>query len=122
VSQGSVCAPNLQKLGIEIMAITFGNWSYHQYLDTRVSETRDYTERHPNLLFLLCRRALSSDRVAVTVHRDYSDYMQFMQEIGSDWGEFMDVTGSFLISLSSDDPLGSIAFRYLADYLENEKD
>jgi DNA-binding Lrp family transcriptional regulator len=113
--------PNLQKLGIEIMAITFGNWRHEQYPDTRISEARDFTKKHPNLLFLSSGRGLNSDRVAVTVHKDYSDYMKFMQEIRSDWGEFMDVTGSFLISLTSDDPLRSITFRYLPDYLESKK-
>jgi DNA-binding Lrp family transcriptional regulator len=113
--------PNLQKLGIEIIAFTFGNWKHEQYPDTRVSEAKDFAKRHPNLIFLSSGRGLNSDRVAVSVHRDYSDYSKLMREVKSDWGKFMDVTGSFLISLSSDDPLRSITFKHLADYLEEKK-
>lgn len=113
--------PNLGKLGFEIMAITFGNWKLAQYPDTRVSAAKDFAQRHPNLIFLSSGRGLNSDRVAITVHKDYSDYTKFMSEIRSDWGEFMEVTGSFLISLSSDDPLRNITFKYLADCLEKER-
>lgn len=112
--------PNLQKLGIEIIAITFGNWKHQQYPDTRAPEARDFAKKHPNLIFLSSGRGLNSDRVVVSVHADYSDYVKLMQEIKSDWGRFMDVTGSFLISMSSDDPLRPITFKYLADYLEKK--
>lgn len=113
--------PNLEKLGIEIIAMTFGNWKHEQYPDTRVSEARGFAKRHPNLIFLSSGRGLNSDRVAVSVHKNYSDYSNLMREIKSDWGKFMDVTGSFLICLSSDDPLRSITFKHLADYLEEKK-
>ncbi len=113
--------PNLQKLGIEIIAITFGNWKYEKYPDTRISEARNFGKRHPNLIFLSSGRGLNSDRVAVSVHKNYADYSNLMREIKTDWGKFMDVTGSFLISLSSDDPLRSITFKYLADYLEEKE-
>lgn len=113
--------PNLQKLGIEIIALTFGNWKHEQYPDTRVSEARKFAEKHPNLIFLSSGRGLGSDRVAVSVHKNYSDYSNLMREIKSDWGMFMDVTGSFLISLSSDDPVRSITFKQLADYIEENE-
>lgn len=113
--------PNLEKLGFDILAITFGNWKHEEYPDTRVSAAREFAKKHPNLIFLSSGRGLGADRVAITVHKDYSDYALFMQEVRSDWGKFMDVTGRFLISLSSDAPLRSITFRYLADCLEKEE-
>ncbi len=113
--------PNLQKLGIEIIAMTFGNWKHEQYPDTRVREAEGFAEKHPNLIFLSSGRGLDSDRVAISVHKDYSDYVKFLQEIKTDWGEFMKITGSFLISVSSDEPVRSMTFKYLADYLEKRE-
>ncbi len=113
--------PNLQKLGIEIIAITFGNWKHEQYPDTKIAEAREFAKRHPNLVFLSSGRGVNSDRVAVSVHKDYADYSNLMREVKTDWGKFMDVTGSFLISLSNDEPLRSITFKYLADYLEEKE-
>jgi len=113
--------PNLQKLGIEIIAMTFGNWKHEQYPDTRAREAEHFAEKHPNLIFLSSGRGLDSDRVAISVHKDYSDYVKLLREIKSDWGEFMDITGSFLISVSTDEPLRSMTFKYLADYLEKKE-
>lgn len=113
--------PNLQKLGIEVIAMTFGNWKHEQYPDTRVREAEGFAEKHPNLIFLSSGRGLGSDRVAISVHKDYSDYVKLIQEIKTDWGEFMEITGSFLISVSSDEPVRSLTFKCLADYLENKE-
>lgn len=113
--------PNLQKLGFEIVAMTFGNWKYQQYPDTRVATAKEFTKKHPNLIFLSSGRGLDSDRVAITVHTDYTDYSKFLTEVRAEWGEFMDITGSFLISLSTDEPLRSFTFRHLADILEKNK-
>ncbi len=111
--------PDLQKLGIQIIAITFGNWKIDQYRDTRVDAAKEFANRHPNLLFLSSGRGMDSDRVAITVHKDYADYATFIQEVTANWGEFMTVTGSFLISLETD-PVRPFSFKCLADYLKNE--
>ncbi len=112
--------PNLQKLGYDIMAITFGNWKRQQYPDTRISAAKEFVQRHPNVIFLSSGKGLTSDRVAITVHKSYAEYALFIQEIRSDWGKYMDVTGSFLISLSYDEPLRSITFKNLASCFEND--
>jgi hypothetical protein len=38
-----------------------------------------------------------------------------------EWGEFMDITGSFLISLSMDEAVRLFTFKHLADTLEKRK-
>ncbi len=113
--------PNLLKLGFEIVAMTFGNWKYDKYPDTRVSSAKQFVKSHPNLIFLSSGRGMNSDRVAITVHRDYTDYTKFLSEIRTDWGEYMEITGSFLISLRQDEPLRSFTFKYLADILEENR-
>ena len=110
--------PDLRKLGFDVLAITFGDWKHREFPDHRVDAAREFAERHPNLIFLSSGSVLCSGRVAISVHRDYSEYTLFLSEIRSDWGKYMDVTGSFLISLSFDEPLRSITFKHLADYVE----
>ncbi len=114
--------PNLQKLGFEIVAMTFGNWKYDRYPDTRVASAREFVKTHPNLIFLSSGKGMNSDRVAITVHRDYTDYTKFLSEVRTDWGEYMEITGSFLISLRQDEPLRSFTFTNLADILEETKE
>lgn len=110
--------PDLRKLGFDLLAFTFGDWKRREFPDTRVDAAREFVRRHPNLIFLSAGRGMSSDRVAISVHRDYTDYSLFMSEIRRDWEKYMRVTGSFLVSLSFDDPLRSFVFKFLADYLE----
>jgi DNA-binding Lrp family transcriptional regulator len=114
--------PNLEKLGFEILAMTFADWKIEQYPDKRVSTAKQFIMDHPNLIFVSSGigSGLKSDRVAVSVHKSYSDYSKFMSEVRSEWGEFMEVTATFVVSLPDSRPLRSLTFRYLADCLEKE--
>lgn len=113
--------PNLRKLGYEIIAITFGNWKREQYPDTKVPKAKDFIAKHPNIIFVSTGRGFDSDRVAVSVHKNYSDYSEYMQEVKTEWSELMTLTGSFLISLGSDNVLRPISMRYLADSFGKEE-
>ncbi|MGA3191256.1 MAG: Lrp/AsnC family transcriptional regulator [Candidatus Bathyarchaeia archaeon] len=111
---------NLRKLGFEIIAITFGNKKREQRPDTKVAKGKVFTAKNPNMIFVSTGMGLSSDMVAVSVHKTYSDYAEYLQEIRAEWAESMAVTGSFLIALNSDNVLRPLSMRYIADCLERE--
>jgi DNA-binding Lrp family transcriptional regulator len=111
---------NLRKLGFEIIAITLGNKKREQRPETKVAKGKVLTAKSPNMIFVSTGMGLSSDIVAVSVHKTYSDYAEYMQEIRAEWAESMAVTGSFLIALNSDNVLRPLSMRYLADCLERE--
>jgi len=113
--------PDLGKLGYEIIAMTLGNWKRQQYPDTKVTKAQDFIAKHPSIIFVSTGRGNNSDRVAISIHRNYSDYAIFMQEIRSEWGECMQITDSFLISLGSDNVLRPLSLRYITECLEKEK-
>jgi len=113
--------PNLAEMGFEIIAIIFANWKREEYPDTRVPKARDFIKRHPNIVFVSTRRGLDSDRVAMSVHKSYSDYAKFMAEIRTEWAEYMTIPGSFLISIGTDNVLRPLSFSYLADCLFGQK-
>ena len=111
---------NLRKLGFEIVAITFGNKKREQRPDGKVAKGKDITAKNPNMLFVSTGMGLNSDLVAVSVHKTYSDYAEYLQEIRVEWGESITLNGSFLIGLDSDNVLRPLSMRYLADCLERE--
>ena len=111
---------NLRKLGFEIIAITFGNKKREQPPDTKVAKGKALTAKNPNMIFVSTGMGLGSDIVAVSVHKTYSDYAEFTQEIRAEWAESMTLTGSFLIALNSDNVLRPLSMRYIADCLERE--
>jgi Lrp/AsnC family leucine-responsive transcriptional regulator len=105
--------PDLAKLDFEILAITFGNRAVHPQ--------QDFMERHPNLIFVSSGSGVGSDRVAISIHRNFSDYSMFMQDIRSQWGDLMEITDSFLVSLDSDNVLRPLSLRYVAECIEKQK-
>jgi DNA-binding Lrp family transcriptional regulator len=113
--------PNLKKLGFEIIAVTFGNWTHEQRPGTKLSAAKEFIDEHPNLIFASTGRGLGSDRIAISVHKSYSDYAGYMRDARMSWAQFMTITDSFLIALNSDSVLRPISLKYIADCLENKK-
>jgi DNA-binding Lrp family transcriptional regulator len=111
---------NLRKLGFEIIAITFGNKKREQRLNTKASRDKDFTAKNSNMIFVSTGMGLSSDMVAVSVHKNYSDYAEYLQDIRAEWAESITLNGSFLIALDSDNVLRPLSMRYIADCLERE--
>jgi Lrp/AsnC family leucine-responsive transcriptional regulator len=113
--------PDLKELGFEILAITFGNRAaYPEHVELQIQKAKDFIERHPNIVFVSSGRGFSSDRVVISVHKNYSDYSRFQQEIKQEWEEIMAATGSFVTSLTSDSTLRNLTFTYLAELLKKE--
>lgn len=113
--------PNLGKLGYEIIAMTFAKWNHEKYPDTRVARAKDFIMKHPNIIFVSTGIGRDSDRVAISVHKNYSDYAQYMTEIKTDWEELMTITSSFIVSIKSDNILRPISFKHLAKCLNEEE-
>ena len=113
-------SPDLKELGFKIVAITFGslNLGSNSDVNVRVKRGKDFLRQQPNVLFFSTGRGLNSDRVAVTVHKSYADYTKFIGDLKSDWADIIAVTGSFLISLGSENVLRSITFKYLTACLD----
>ena len=112
--------PDLNRLGFEILAFTFARWKYDKDAEERMKETKAFLSKHPNILFVSTGAGLNWDRVCVSVHRSYSDYATFVQELRACWEEHLERPASFIVSLRSDDMLRSISFKYLADFMEKE--
>jgi DNA-binding Lrp family transcriptional regulator len=114
--------PNLKELGFEIMAITFGNRATHpEYAELQIQKAKDFIEKHPNTIFASTGTGLNSDRVIISVHKNYTDYSRFQQEFRQEWGQIMEVVGSFLVSLPTDIVGRNLTFKYLAELMKREQ-
>jgi DNA-binding Lrp family transcriptional regulator len=113
--------PDLRKLGFQIVAVTFGNSKSGRYSEAMVAKSEAFMDDHPNLIFVSSGRGLSSDRIVISVHKNYSDYAEYVREIRAEWAEFMTMTDSFLIALNSDSVPRPLSLKYIAECLEKEK-
>lgn len=112
--------PDMAKLGFEIVAVTLGKRNYQKHPDVNLRKAKGFAERHPNIIFGASGNGLGYDRISVSIHRNYSDYSKFMQEIQNEWAGIMDVD-SFIISLKSKDIVQPLSLKHFADHLKNER-
>lgn len=111
---------DLGKLGFEIMAFSFGKLVQDSHSEDRVilQRAQNFLKEHPNIVFFSTGRGSKTDRIAVTVHKNYFEYAHFIQDLKHDWEDTITITDSFMISLGSDNILRPLSLRYLAECLE----
>ncbi|HKZ94047.1 MAG TPA: Lrp/AsnC family transcriptional regulator [Candidatus Bathyarchaeia archaeon] len=111
---------DFRKLGIELMAITFGAWSPEKIKDysedERVEKAKRFLSEHPNVIFASSGQGLGKGRVVITLHKNYTEYNDFMKQAKSEWAGLVKLE-SFIISLEADVAPIPFSFRNLGKYL-----
>jgi DNA-binding Lrp family transcriptional regulator len=82
-------SPDLVKLGYKIIAVVFGKRDYERHPEDVFQKAKTFVDRHPNMIFVSDGHGLNKDRVTISVHRSYSDYSSFMQEMRAEVGDIM---------------------------------
>lgn len=117
--------PDLGRLGIEIMAFTFGVWSpgkLVEYFDVeRVEKAKRFISEHPNVVFASSGLGLGMARMIVTIHKDYSDYAEFMRQARAEWAGVLTKLESFIISVKADVVTMPFSLGNLMNYIRNEE-
>jgi DNA-binding Lrp family transcriptional regulator len=113
--------PNMAQLGFEIIAVTLGKRNYQKHPEINLQKAKDSAERHPEIIFGASGSGLGYDRISISIHRSYSDYSKFLQEVRNEWADIMDLE-SFIISLKSKDVVRPLSLKHLADHLKNERE
>jgi len=121
VIQEYTIIPDFKKLGIELLAITFGVWSpekIEEYSEgERVEKAKRFLSDYPNAIFASSGEGLEKGRMVITLHKNYTEYAQFMDQARSEWAGLVDLE-SFIISLKADVSPIPFSFRNLGKYVE----
>jgi len=111
---------DFRKLGIELVAFTFGVWSPEKMKDhpqdERVEKAKRFLSEHPNVIYASSGQGLKMDRLMVTVHKSYQDYSEFMRQARAEWEGLVRLE-SFIISLDSDVVTFPFSFRNMDKYI-----
>lgn len=113
--------PNLAKLGFEIIAVTLAKRNYKKQPEVNVQKARDFVKRYSNIIFVASGSGLGKDRILVSIHRNYSDYSKFVQEMKAEWGGWAELE-SFLISLAGKDVVQPLSLKPFAEHLKKEEE
>ncbi len=112
---------DFRKLGIELMAITFGAWSPEKIKEyserERVEKAKRFLSEHPNVILASSGQGLGKGRVVITLHKNYTEYNEFMKQAKNEWAGLVKLE-SFIISLEVDVASFPFSFKNLGKYVE----
>ncbi len=112
--------PDIGKLGVEIVALTFAHWSPEKFSNfsenERVQKAKRFLSDHPNVIYASSGTGLGMGRVMITVHKNYSDYSNFVREAQNEWAGLLCRFESFIISPGTDVAAATFSLKNLAEY------
>lgn len=114
--------PNWNKLGFEILAITFARLNAAKYEEVRKKpgwreSVLKFLSEIPNIIFSSAGNGLGMSRLTISVHKNYTEYIKMRNELDRRFG-FVAQTDSFIISLKGDDVIQPLSLKRFADYIE----
>ena len=105
--------PNLAKINLEIVALTFMNVRREH---ETYAPCLKWVEENPNVLVAAGGDGLNRNCMMVSVHENYTHFSEFMAEFRSKWGAHVSDIGSFLVSVK-----GTLPKRFSFKSLERIK-
>jgi DNA-binding Lrp family transcriptional regulator len=115
--------PNFKKLGFEIMVISFSKWTSAAFAE-QASESevarrvQKFLRDHPNVIFgSTWGEGLGMNVVAISIHRNYSDYDQWLKDVEQEWGKYMTDFSRFIVSLKGDNIVRQITFKPCMEHI-----
>jgi DNA-binding Lrp family transcriptional regulator len=112
--------PEFDKIGYEIMAITFAKVKTYDKQEVRnqIEFAAKWVKERPNILFASDGEGLGKDIVMVSVHKDYSKYADFMRDCTVNFSKYITEVQSFIVSLKTAVLSKPFDLTYLADDVE----
>jgi len=116
--------PDFKKIGFEIMALSFSKWTSKAVAE--MLPTEDFTKnvqmffsKYPNVIFATTggHGLRGMDSASISIHKDYSDYSRWVNEIRMHWGNYISEFETFIISLKSSQVVRQISFKHFGEYV-----
>ena len=102
--------PDLEKLGYEIAAFTFMTIANS---NVKSENMKKWIESNSKVIFSASGDGLNGkSSIIVSIHKDFTDYSEFMSEFRSKWSESITNVDSFLVPLRGD-VVKHFSFKYL---------
>ena len=119
--------PDLTKFGFELMAFNFYSWTPEatgelvENKEEILNMLTTFLSRHKNIIFTSNGRGFGMERMMISVHKSYSDYVRLMHEVGQAWGKYLQENNSFIVSLKEDVVGRQLTFKHLAEYISESR-
>jgi DNA-binding Lrp family transcriptional regulator len=116
---GYTAIPKWEKLGYEVLAMTFVKIkaeiaSKEKYETTRKKGSQ-WLMNQPNIIMAGACRGIGVDSFMISLHKNYSDYDDFMRDYRLELGDFIDDVQSVLVNIAGKELLKPLNLKYLAE-------
>lgn len=101
-------------MGYEIAAFTFVDISSDAEI---VNKAEEWTRKRHEIVFASGGEGMGMNSVMVSLHKDYTSFLDFISEFRRQWADIVKEVSSFVVSLRAKDPLiaKSFSFKYLGE-------
>lgn len=106
--------PDFMKMGYEIMAISCFKSKVHEEL---AEKAKNVTMSLPNIVFAARGQGMGKNAVVISLHKNYTDYSDFMSKIRLEGGDDLEDYDSFIVSFG-DLVVKPLSLSYLAEQEE----
>lgn len=108
--------PDFGKLGCEIVAFTFVKMNPQIY-SSKAEEVKKYAYQWPNAIYVSRGEGMGMTGIIISLHRNYTDYLQKLNIFRRDWGQYIEDLQSFITSVS-EGTLKEFTLEYIAECLK----
>ena len=114
---GYTAMPKWKRLGFEIIAFTLVR-SNVKYVNTEkrqaaLNELKKWFSKQPNVVF--AAEGAGRDGIFVSIHKSYSDFVEFMERHNSELSAFLLESQTFIVSTNPATIIKPLHFKYLAE-------
>jgi DNA-binding Lrp family transcriptional regulator len=114
IIQGFTVMPEFTKLGYEIMAITLAKAKTTLGPDEQ-ERAKKLVMTNPSVIFVASGEGMGMNGVMISLHSNYSDYVEFMQNLRLGSVGYMEKVESMLVSLKPGAVIKPLSPAYLAE-------
>ena len=116
---GYTAIPRWEKLGFNILALTFIKsdivFQPQEKVEQARNKVKDWMMKHPNVVASAKGSGMGMYAFVMSFHKNYSDFEEFISEHNSELGEFLTETQTFLVNVSKFNEVKPFHLGYLAD-------
>jgi len=106
--------PNLEKMGYEIIAVSF--LAFSESRPELTEKAREWCKQQPSVIFSAGGEGLGMHSVLVSVHKNYASFSKLITTLREDWQPNLKEVTSFLMSINRKELVYKpFSFRYLEE-------
>jgi len=92
--------PNFEKMGFEILAITFVKISLEHFaLEEMRKKSKEYAMKVPHVVFVSTGEGFGMNAVIIAFHNSYTEFQHTLNQVRLDWKDYLQDMQSFIVSL-----------------------